>query len=470
VLACCLPGSSGGDAGWLVIELASAGGHRGHAVSADSVAVSAVRDGILDHDGVLSEGDLVLAAGALCQGWRTDRMVGFLDWRVSSACRLVRRGGAGAVDCHAEGGGATGVHRGVVALAGRGDLRAGLGDRGVPGARDVLSCAGETLGWLRWAQRRLSCMSGPSLPLQGLIVLRRSGAMATAVPGLHDDVIAVVGPRSYTLPPKVPKLRAENDQMESFAKALALAEGIEREQITWVPGKDQDAPDITMTLGEGRPEIEIEFTTLTAGPLRDERRRLADVAERVRDAIARQAELGALLVGRTVDLSDAIVARMPERSGASRTAARIIRFLAVLASPDAAEAAEGRDDAGNAAYSRDVIDGIRVRLFSEGIPGVRVVARAAQASITLSEARGRVCDRLRDKNLKMREYVVVCAGDPDRDGLVLPLDVAEFELLAAFGCGDPPPTPYVKRAWLHLTGTNELIPLVCQASRRRLGN
>ena len=79
----------------------------------------------------------------------------------------------------------------------------------------------------------------------------------------------------------------------------------------------------------------------------------------------------------------------------------------------------------------------------------------------LSEARGRVCDRLRDKNLKMREYVVVCAGGPDRDGLVLPLDVAEFELLAAFGCGDPPPTASVKRAWLHLTGTNELIPLVC---------
>lgn len=53
-----------------------------------------------------------------------------------------------------------------------------------------------------------------------------------------------------------------------------------------------------------------------------------------------------------------------------------------------------------------------------------------------------------------------CAGDPDRDGVVLPLDVTEFELLAIFGCGELPPTPQVKRAWLHLAGTTELIFLV----------
>jgi hypothetical protein len=40
------------------------------------------------------------------------------------------------------------------------------------------------------------------------------------------------------------------------------------------------------------------------------------------------------------------------------------------------------------------------------------------------------------------------------------LDLTECELLATFGCGELPPTPYVKRAWLHLTGTTELIPLV----------
>ena len=48
---------------------------------------------------------------------------------------------------------------------------------------------------------------------------------------------------------------------------------------------------------------------------------------------------------------------------------------------------------------------------------------------------------------------------PGRDGLVLPLDVAEFELLAEFGYGELPPMPYVKRAWLHLVGTTELISL-----------
>ena len=48
---------------------------------------------------------------------------------------------------------------------------------------------------------------------------------------------------------------------------------------------------------------------------------------------------------------------------------------------------------------------------------------ASQASVALSEACRMLHDRLFDKDTKMRENVVVCAGDPERDGLVLPLDV-----------------------------------------------
>ena len=70
------------------------------------------------------------------------------------------------------------------------------------------------------------------------------------------------------------------------------------------------------------------------------------------------------------------------------------------------------------------------------------------------------------KHSKMRENVVICAGEPDRDGLVLPMGVTEFELLAAFGCGKLPPTRHVRRAWLHLAGTTELIALVRVAEPR----
>lgn len=85
----------------------------------------------------------------------------------------------------------------------------------------------------------------------------------------------------------------------------------------------------------------------------------------------------------------------------------------------------------------------------------------SQASVTLSEARRILHCRLVDKNCKMRENVVVCAGDRDRDSVIVPLDVAAFELLARFGVGELPPVPKIKRAWLHLTGTTELIPLIC---------
>lgn len=323
------------------------------------------------------------------------------------------------------------------------------------------------------ARREVAQMSGPDLPLQGWIRLTRSGAMATDHPGLPGDVIAVVAPSIYMLPAGVPKCQAEDLQMASFAGALALAEGIDSGHVTWTRGIDQDAPDITVTPGDH--SMEIELTALTAGALRAERRRLSDVAEQVRDAIAGQTGLSAALAGWTVDLSDAAALRMPAKSGAPATAARITALLATLASPGAvpsppygdstAAAAAGTPEDSQvtgsaAADSPDTVDGIRVRLVRDGTIGVRIVTRASQASVTLGQARSKLSARLLDKNSKMRENVVICAGDPDRDGLVLPLDVAEFELLSVFGCGELPPTPHVKRAWLHLAGTTELIPLV----------
>jgi len=164
---------------------------------------------------------------------------------------------------------------------------------------------------------------------------------------------------------------------------------------------------------------------------------------------------------------------MPNKSGADTTAARITTLLEMLASSsalpsapsDAGTAAAAQDEdslvpSGVKADAHDLVDGIQVRLIRQGTADTRIATHASQASITLSEARRMLSDRLLDKDSKMRENVVVCAGDPDRDGTVLPLDVTAFELLAHFGCGELPPVSYVKRAWLHLTGTTELIPLI----------
>jgi len=197
--------------------------------------------------------------------------------------------------------------------------------------------------------------------------------------------------------------------------------------------------------------------------------------ELVRDAITGQPNLSAALAGWTVDLSDAADLPMPTKSDAPATAARITTPLAMLASPSAVPSPP-RDDGAAAAGqdqpedsqgtgrvevdARDSVGGIQIRLVRSGTTDTRIVTYASQASVALSEACRMLHDRLLDKDTKMRENVVVCAGDPERDGLVLPLDVTAFELLALFGCGQLPPVSYVKRAWLHLTGATELILLI----------
>lgn len=289
-------------------------------------------------------------------------------------------------------------------------------------------------------------------------------------PDLRGDVIAMVPPSTYVLPLRVSKAQAEDRQIASFARALGLAEGA---HVTWVRSTDQDAPDRTITVDGHR--MEIELTALTAGKLRAERQRLSDVAERVRDAIAGQVDLSASLAGCTVDLSDAADLPMPKKSGARAAAARVVALLAVLASTgavrplpyaDRAVAAardkpvDSQDISDARAETRDSVDGIHVRLARSGISDMCIVTHASQCSLTLSEARSALRDRLLDKDSKTREHVVVCAGDPDRDGLVLPFDLTAFELLSLFGFGELPPVSYIKRAWLHLTDTAELIPLI----------
>ena len=166
---------------------------------------------------------------------------------------------------------------------------------------------------------------------------------------------------------------------------------------------------------------------------------------------------------------------MPTKSDAPTTAARVTKLLAMLASPSAVPPPP-RDDGAAAAVqdqpensqgtscvkvdARDLVDGIQIRLVRSGTTDTRIVTHASQASVALSEACKMLHDRLLDKDTKTRENVVICAGDPERDGLVLPPDVTAFELLAVFGCGQLPPVSYVKRAWLHLTGTTKLIPLI----------
>src|SRR5262245_56158817 len=135
-------------------------------------------------------------------------------------------------------------------------------------------------------------MHSPGLPLRGWIRLSRSDAIAMDNPDQPGEVIAVVPPSIYVLPLRVPKARAEDIQIASFAIALELTEG---KHVTWERSSDQDAPDRTVTVGGQR--LEIELTALTAGKLRAERQRLSHVAELVRDAIAGQPNLSAALAG-----------------------------------------------------------------------------------------------------------------------------------------------------------------------------
>lgn len=166
---------------------------------------------------------------------------------------------------------------------------------------------------------------------------------------------------------------------------------------------------------------------------------------------------------------------MPNKSSAPATTARITSLLVTLASPGGVPTIPRADGTATAvqdeledpqgtrgawADTDDLVDGIQVRLIRSPTADTGIVTHASQASVSLSEARTMLHDRLLDKDFKMRENVVVCAGDPDRDGLVVPLDVTAFELLALFGCGQLPSVSYLKRAWLHLTGTTDLIPLV----------
>jgi hypothetical protein len=174
-------------------------------------------------------------------------------------------------------------------------------------------------------------MSGPSLPIQGWITLRRSGAMAMDNPSQLGDVIAVVPPGTYALPPPVPKASAEDLQIASFSQALGLAES---QPVSWERSSDQDAPDRTITTSGQR--MEIELTALTAGKLRAERQRLSDVAKLVREIIAVERELSAALVSWSVHLFDAADLPMPNKSGARATAERITTRLAMLATTGAA--------------------------------------------------------------------------------------------------------------------------------------
>jgi hypothetical protein len=115
-------------------------------------------------------------------------------------------------------------------------------------------------------------------------------------------------------------------------------------------------------------------------------------------------------------------------------------------------------DARNFDMPPDSVDGIHIRMSKgeQSSPG-EVQVRTSTTYVTLSQARQRLAEVLIKKNLRSREYVVICAGAADKDGLVMPLDIVIFELLQELGVGELPPTPNIGTAWLHLSETTELV-------------
>jgi hypothetical protein len=56
--------------------------------------------------------------------------------------------------------------------------------------------------------------------------------------------------------------------------------------------------------------------------------------------------------------------------------------------------------------------------------------------------------------------VVLIAGDFSNDDLDLPVEVAEYELLAHAGPGPTPSLKHTTEAWLHLARTKGLLRLI----------
>jgi hypothetical protein len=120
----------------------------------------------------------------------------------------------------------------------------------------------------------------------------------------------------FTLPPPVPKELAEERQMGSFVSAYGTHQG--RDDIEFRRGKDQNAPDFVMTIG-GDFSVAVEMTSITAGPLRGDRKALESLGRDLRRLIRTEPSLAAKVSGHVLLLEDAAEGAIPHGKTATET-------------------------------------------------------------------------------------------------------------------------------------------------------
>jgi hypothetical protein len=280
-------------------------------------------------------------------------------------------------------------------------------------------------------------------------ILARSKAVVDKHPDDPNDLIAMLPARSFDLPTRRSKEDVQADQIASFANALAAARGLDHTDVTAAPRSDQNDHDYDLTVGSAT--YPVELTALLSDALREERRSIYRLGDLVREEIEADLPLASALAARGVLLRDDARQPVPVRAQAQRTAAAIKQVLHVgaLPPPD-----------GNRAVFLDRIDGVGVLLLPPGRANTLVTVATSVTTTTLSSARAQVRARLIEKDLKSREFVVLIAGDFSNDDLDLPVEVAEYELLAHAGPGSMGSLKHTKEAWLHLARTSELLRLI----------
>lgn len=241
--------------------------------------------------------------------------------------------------------------------------------------------------------------------------------------------------------------------MASFVAAWRAKYGVFADEVEIKPRDDENDDDFDMTVHG--TTFEVELTAPLSDKLRSERRRIFSVGQAVYDTLSADAALTSAFAGYDVLLRDEASTPMPaKKSAIAATAAAVVGHL-TTAVPGPVTAQTSRTHIATQ-------DGIGVFLMAASdaataATGPTVHASTSNTMTTLSAARTAVNAALAEKDTKSRKYVVIMAGDPSNENLTLPVETAEYELIAYAGAAPTPPLTHVKEAWLHLAGTHELI-------------
>jgi hypothetical protein len=270
----------------------------------------------------------------------------------------------------------------------------------------------------------------------------------------HGEAYALVPPESFLLRPRRNQHQIEDEQIESFLRAWAPTAGHSYDNLL-VEQLDQDEADRRVSLADGSHlgidghPWEIDLTALTFGRLLSGRLVLTELAARIRSRLIDDTSLATSLGGRELVVADTSTAANLARGPAADTVAeRVYAAIAALPLPLPS----------NSVFQVIDTDGISVSLSPPtSSPDLELRVVCPQTHVTLTQAREALRNCVVDKDGKQRQAIVVCSADPGGNDVVLPLDRACHHLLREHGLGQDLATDHVRQAWLHETGSSEII-------------